>query len=604
MKTRLFPILVLLVTMSLLVVACGGQATPAPAVEEAVPAPTEVVVEEPTAVLEEPKPEEEPVSAEPIKEATEADLDSAYTTFLVDMEAYNTIGLDALNEMMAESPPFLLDVRSQSEVEDKGYIEGSVLVPLRDLGENLDVLPAFDETIVSYCGSGWRCTIALTALEALGWEDVKGLKGGSFSGWVEAGYPFVEGLPPDAEVMGAAVPDPGMELLMANVLSGIPEGWGGITAEALNTELAENPDLFLIDSRRLGEVEEKGTIEAANFVHIPLEDFVAQQDLWPADKDAPVVVYCGSGHRSTIAMTILWSYGYTDVRSLKGGFGGWASAGYPVLGGAAAAAPDLDGAYDVFLADMEAYNTISLDGFNALLAEEPPPFVLDVRQPNELTEKGWIESAVNIPLREVAQNIDLLPSFDTTIVSYCGSGWRCTIAMTALEALGWEDVLSLKGGSFGGWVEAGYPFEEGTPPEPFVLDVAAPDAGLLALMDETLSNVPEGYGGITADALNTELVENPDLFLIDSRRLEEVEEKGVIEAANFAHIPLEDFVANQAMWPADKDATVVVYCGSGHRSTIAMTILWSYGYTDVRSLKGGFGGWVEAEYPVVEFAMP
>ena len=152
-------------------------------------------------------------------------------------------------------------------------------MPLRELGDNLDVLPAFDETIVSYCGSGWRCTIALTALEALGWEDVKGLKGGSFGGWVEAGYPFVEGLPPDAEVMGAAMPDPGMEVLMANVLSGIPEGWGGITAEALNTELVENPDLFLIDSRRVEEVEEKGTIEAANFAHIPLEEFVASQDM-------------------------------------------------------------------------------------------------------------------------------------------------------------------------------------------------------------------------------------------------------------------------------------------------------------------------------------
>jgi rhodanese-related sulfurtransferase len=45
---------------------------------------------------------------------------------------------------------------------------------------------------------------------------------------------------------------------------------------------------------------------------------------------------------------------------------------------------------------------------------------------------------------------------------------------------------------------------------------------------------------------------------------------------------------------------VVVYCGSGHRSTIAMSILWAYGYSDVHSLKGGFGAWVEAGYPVVE----
>ena len=60
-------------------------------------------------------------------------------------------------------------------------------------------------------------------------------------------------------------------------------------------------------------------------------------------------------------------------------------------------------------------------------------------------------------------------------------------------------------------------------------------------------------------------------------------------------------MANSAMWPADKDAEIVVYCGSGHRSTMAMTILLTEGYTNVTSLKGGLGGWVEAGFPVAEF---
>ncbi len=58
-----------------------------------------------------------------------------------------------------------------------------------------------------------------------------------------------------------------------------------------------------------------------------------------------------------------------------------------------------------------------------------------------------------------------------------------------------------------------------------------------------------------------------------------------------------------ADWPVDKDSSVVVYCGSGHRSTMGMAILWAYGYDNVQSLKGGFGGWVEAGYPSVEYAM-
>jgi rhodanese-related sulfurtransferase len=298
-----------------------------------------------------------------------------------------------------------------------------------------------------------------------------------------------------------------------------------------------------------------------------------------------------------MAMSILWTYGYNDVRSLKGGFNGWVEAGYPVAGGAAA----LDTAYEGLLSNMVKYNTIGLDALNEQLIEDPPPFLLDVRQPEELVEKGHIEGAVNIPLRELGQHMDLLPSFDTPIVSYCGSGWRCTIAMTHLGALGWENVLSLKGGSFGGWSEGGYPVIEGAAAEPLVLDVAQPDAALLEKVDVALSTIPEGWGGITAEQLNTELAENPDLVVIDVRRAEELAEKGVIEAENWVHIPLEDFVAHKDLWPADKDTPIAIYCGSGHRSTMAMSILQAYGYSDVRSLKGGFSGWVEAGYPVVEY---
>ena len=302
-----------------------------------------------------------------------------------------------------------------------------------------------------------------------------------------------------------------------------------------------------------------------------------------------------------MVMTIMQTYGYSDVTSLKGGFAAWAEAGYPVEGVKETDVTVLlDEAYTEFLANMVKYNTTSLDALNLALGEEPPPYVLDVRQPEEPAEKGHIESAVLIPLRELGQNYDLLPSFETPIVSYCGSGWRCTIAMTALGALGWEDVLSLKGGSYGGWVAEGYPTVDGMPSEAEALNAAEPDPVLAAHFDEVLSAIPEGWGGVSVDDLAVELAENPDLTLIDVRTPGEREEKGVIEYENQLAIPLEDFIVMQDSWPADQDATIVVYCGSGHRSTMAMTILWSYGYTDVRSMKGGFSAWAEAGYPVAE----
>ena len=608
MKT--YKYFVLLLILGLLLVACGGDtATEEPVAEPDTTAveETEEVMEETvdTAVDEEPVAEPEEEMAEEVMEEpmAEADLDGAFTTFLNGMEGYNTMSVDALSEMMVEEPPFLLDVREASELEENGWIEGAVNIPLREVADNLQYLPSFETPIVSYCGSGWRCTIALTALEAMGWENVRGLTGGSFSAWVEAGYPIAEGTVPELVALDAAEPDPAMVEAMQHMLHNVPDGFGVMTAENLSVALVENPDLILIDVRRPEEVEEKGYIDHPNLLFVPLEQFIELAADWPADLDAPIVTYCGSGHRSTIAMSILWSYGYTDVHSLKGGFGGWAAEGYPAVG-VPEPTFDMDQAFATFLAGMEGYNTIGLDDLNLLLVEDPPPFVLDVREASEIEANGYIEGAVNIPLREVADHIEWLPSFDTPIVSYCGSGWRCTIALTALEAMGWEDVRGLKDGSFGGWVEAGYPVAEGLPLEPMVLDIAEPDPAAVAAMQEMLHNVPDGYGVITADDFNLALLENPDLIVIDVRRQEELEANGVIEAENWIHVPLEEFVAMKDQWPADMDAPIVVYCGSGHRSTIAMSILWAYGFSDVHSLKGGFGGWVEAGYPVVEFAAP
>jgi rhodanese-related sulfurtransferase len=602
-------LLVLLLVLGLALVACGGS-TAEPAVqEEAAPVVEEPVAEE-AAPVEEAAPTEETAVEEaaveePVAEVAEADLDGAFQVFLDDMEGYNALTIDALNEMLAEGDVFLLDVREASELEEKGWIEGAVHIPLREVADNVAYLPSEDTTIVSYCGSGWRCTIALVALEAMGWDNVVGLKGGSFGGWLEAGNPIVEGeeLPAPVE-LNAFEPDTAVVAEMQAMLHAVPEGYGGIAPADLATELVENPDLILIDVRTAAEVAEKGYIDAPNVVFVPLEEFIAMKDQWPADLDAPIVTYCGSGHRSTLAMTMLWSYGYTDVRSMKEGYAAWLEGGFPTIGAPEPEATlDLDGAFQAFLDGMESYDTLGLDALNTMIVEGEEVFLLDVREVAELEEKGWIENAVNIPLREVADSVAYLPSFETPIVSYCGSGWRCTIALVALEAMGWQDVKALKEDSFGGWVEAGYPIVEGELPELMALNAAEPDPAMVAAMSAMLQAVPEGYGGISADDLFLAQGENPEMILMDVRKVTELEENGIIEhdPELWLNVPLESFVASQAMWPEDLDAPIVVYCGSGHRSTIAMTMLWSYGYTNVLSLKGGFGAWTEAEYPVVEY---
>jgi len=584
MSKKLQVLLGLLMVFSMLLGACALAAEP--------------VVEEPQApvVAEEPAVVEEPVVVEEVP-----DLDGVFSAMLSSMKGYNTVKADALLVELADKPPFLLDVRTAEELADGGYIEGAVLIPLNELAQHIDLLPSFDTPIVAYCGSGWRATIAMTALYGMGWTNVRALKT-PFADLATAGLPIVQGAP-EVVVLNAVEPDAALVAAADAYLVGIKDHgskFGITTGEMLNTALTEYSDLVVIDVRTQAEVDEKGTIDAPNFVHIPLEEFVARKADWPAS-DATIAVYCGSGHRSTMAMTMLFAYGYNDVTSLQGGFGGWREAGYATVGGV----PTLADNYKVMLASMVGYNTVKADGLLVELAEDKPPFLLDVRSAEELQENGHIEGATHIPLNELAQHLDLLPSFDTPIVAYCGSGWRATIAMTALHGLGWTNVRALKT-PFADLVAAGYPIVPGIP-EPMVLNAAQPAAALVSAVDPVLAALKDkGWGGMAADVLNTEIVEKPNLIVIDARTPEEVAEKGVIALADqeLLVISMEIFIADKSLWPTDKNAEIVVYCGSGHRSTMAMTILLTEGYTNVTSLKGGFGGWTEAGFPVTAYTKP
>jgi len=583
MSKKLQALLGLLMVFSMILGAC------APAAEPVLEEPQASVIEEPFAV-------EEPVVAET------PDLNVGFVAMLGNMTSYNTIKADALLVELAEDkPPFLLDVRTAEEVAEGGYIEGATNIPLNELAQHLDLLPSFDTPIVAYCGSGWRATIAMTALYGMGWTNVRALKT-PFADLSAAGYPIVTGTP-EAMVLNATEPDAALVSTADAYLVGIKDHgfkFGITTAEMLNTALVENPDIVVLDVRTKAEVEKNGHIDAANYTNIPLEDFVARKAEWPS-MDAPIAVTCGSGHRSTMAMTILFANGYSDVVSLQGGFAAWRDAGYATLGGE----PTLADTYSNMIASMVGYNAIKADALLVGLAEDKPPFLLDVRSVEEVQENGHIEGATNIPLNELAQHLDLLPSFDTPIVAYCGSGWRATIAMTALYGMGWTNVRALKT-PFTDVVAAGFPIVPGLP-EVMALNVAQPVGGLVTAVDPTLVALKDkAWGGIASDALNVSLAENPNLILIDVRTPEELAKNGVIAVVDqeLLSIPLESFIADKSTWPTDKNAEIVVYCGSGHRSTMAMTILLSNGYTNVTSLKGGFGGWVDAGLPVAEYTAP
>ena len=86
--------------------------------------------------------------------------------------------------------------------------------------------------------------------------------------------------------------------------------------------------------------------------------------------------------------------------------------------------------------------------------------VIDVREPDEYVA-GHVPGAVPIPLGEVADRADEVPSGETVYV-VCAVGGRSKRAAEHLAGLG-RDVVNVAGGTKG-WIEAGHPTVTGDAP--------------------------------------------------------------------------------------------------------------------------------------------
>ncbi len=254
--------------------------------------------------------------------------------------------------------------------------------------------------------------------------------------------------------------------VLVDYIQNLPDGFYGVKPENLLKEMSSDTKPFIIDIRDEKEIGENGYVAGA--VLIPFRSLTENLDKLPA-QDQPIVVYCGIGHRGAMATEVLHLLGYTNVRSLSGGFTGWKAAGLPVESGVPAAPTVSDAAapeFDQALFDaVNLYVTTLPDGFWAVaptaalknLNSEPTPFLIDVRAPSELEANGYIESQVNIPLKTLMDDLTLLPADkDQPIIVYCAVGHRGAMAMTTLQLLGYTDVTSI-GGGFGNWVKGGLP---------------------------------------------------------------------------------------------------------------------------------------------------
>ncbi len=102
---------------------------------------------------------------------------------------------------------------------------------------------------------------------------------------------------------------------------------------------------------------------------------------------------------------------------------------------------------------------VSPDEVKSRIDGSQKPVVLDVREKEEYRQ-GFLPGAVSVPRGFLEMRIeDTVPDHATPIVAYCAGGTRSLLAGRILRELGYENVVSMRGG-YQAWKNQGLPIVE------------------------------------------------------------------------------------------------------------------------------------------------
>ncbi len=244
------------------------------------------------------------------------------------------------------------------------------------------------------------------------------------------------------------------------------------------------------------------------------------------------------------------------------------------------------------------YGYIHADVLNADLSYANKPYLLDVRDPSDISANGYILGAVNIPLKKLLTSLNELPTPNTNIIIYSNTGYRSGMALAALMLLGYTNVHDLDGG-LDSWIH-NYQFPVVTkqaPPAPQILNPspAISDHATYDMLNAFLSNLPPDYYQVDASSLTIELHSTTPPTLIDMNTAADHQQYGQIPGAVF--IPYANFFDNADKLPG-KSTPIVIYSVGGAHSSILLMGLYEMGYMNVHSLKGGVLQWKADNLPI------
>ena len=101
---------------------------------------------------------------------------------------------------------------------------------------------------------------------------------------------------------------------------------------------------------------------------------------------------------------------------------------------------------------------INLDGYRKMLAEAVPHVLIDTREDSEWAA-GHAQGAIHLGKGIIERDIEnRIPDKSTTLVLYCGGGYRSALAADNLKKMGYQNPISLDGG-WSAWSSSGMPVE-------------------------------------------------------------------------------------------------------------------------------------------------
>ena len=109
-----------------------------------------------------------------------------------------------------------------------------------------------------------------------------------------------------------------------------------VSVEEARKMIKEGDDVFVLDVRTPAEFN-SSHIKGATLIPVNNAfgsnlslNMLLEARINEVPQNKKILIYCRTGHRSTVASKILINAGYSQVYNMAGGISAWVNAGYPV----------------------------------------------------------------------------------------------------------------------------------------------------------------------------------------------------------------------------------------------------------------------------------